>query len=204
MKPEELKNIAPRLSELKKLDSGFKVPKKYFGVLEDAVFLKVFIETLENEVPYKIPKGYFESIEDRTLDTIKSNKKEDNFSIPDNYFETIEDRVFEKINKSGKVIPLKSRFVKTFIPIAAAASLLIFITLQLFTDTNSNDLLASLEESEIENWIESGDLELSSYEIAEIYEDVNFEELELNQLYNDENLIEYLDDIDIESLNLTN
>ena len=82
--------------------------------------------------------------------------------------------------------------------------MLLFITFQLFNDPSSTDLLVNLEISEIESWIDNGDLELDSYEIAAIYENVDFDELEINQQYNYEYLIEYLEDIDIESLYLNN
>lgn len=203
MKAEELKHIAPKLNELKKLGSGFKVPNTYFESIEHVVFLKKYADNLESDSPFEVPKDYFKTVEDKVIHTIKSNNQKNDFSIPENYFETLEDSVFEKIRREPKTIRLKNRFVKTFIPLAAA-SLLLFITFQLFNDTSSTDLLANLEVSEIENWIDNGDLELDSYEIAAIYENVDFEELEINQQYNDESLIEYLNNIDIESLYLTN
>ncbi len=203
MKAEELKHITPKLNELKKLGSGFKVPNTYFESIEHVVFLKKHIDNLERESPFEVPKDYFKTVEDKVIHTIKSNNQENNFSIPENYFETLEDSVFEKIRREPKIRRLKNRFVKTFIPLAAA-SLLLFVTFQLFNNTSSTDLLANLEVSEIENWIDNGDLELDSYEIAAIYENVDFEELEINQQYNDEHLIKYLNDIDIESLYLTN
>ena len=203
MESKELKNIAPELYKLKQLETGFEVPKGYFESLEDGVLLKISTSNFDKELPFKTPKNYFETIEDKVITTVKSNEQENNFSIPENYFETIEDRVFEKINQEPKVINIKTKFVRTFLPIAAAASLLLFLTLKLSDNKSPQDHLANLESSEIENWINNGDLELNSFEIASVYEDENFDDLELNQL-NDDKLVEYLNDIDIESLILTN
>lgn len=172
MTPKELKNIAPKLSELKSMKTGFEVPN-----------------------------GYFESLEDRVLSKIKSEVIND---IPEGYFDTIEDRVFEKIkNEEPKVISLKSRFVKVAAPLAIAASILLLITLQLF-NTNQKDVFANLETSEIETWINNGDLDLETFEITSVYNDADFENIELYDSYSDNDLLEYLDDIDLESLILTN
>ena len=172
MTPKELKNIAPKLSELKSMKTGFEVPN-----------------------------GYFESLEDRVLSKIKSEVIND---IPEGYFDTIEDRVFKKIkNEEPKVISLKSRFVKVAAPLAIAASILLLITLQLF-NTNQKDVFANLETSEIETWINNGDLDLETFEITSVYNDADFENIELYDSYSDNDLLEYLDDIDLESLILTN
>lgn len=172
MTPKELKNIAPKLSELKSMKTGFEVPN-----------------------------GYFESLEDRVLSKIKSEVIND---IPEGYFDTIEDRVFEKIkNEEPKVISLKSRFVKVAAPLAIAASILLLITLQLF-NTNQKDVFANLETSEIKTWINNGDLDLETFEITSVYNDADFENIELYDSYSDNDLLEYLDDIDLESLILTN
>ncbi|MFK5879423.1 MAG: hypothetical protein QM478_07990 [Flavobacteriaceae bacterium] len=172
MTREELKNIAPKLSELKSIKTGFEVPNGYFDSLEDKVMSKLITE--------------------------------DTNDIPEGYFDTIEDRVFEKIkNEETKVISLKSRFVKIAAPMAIAASILLLIALQLF-NTNQEDLFANLETSEIEAWINNGDLDLSTFEITSVYSDASFENLELYDAYSDDDLMEYLGDIDLESLILTN
>lgn len=174
MTQEELKNIAPKLFELKSLKTGFEVPKEYFESFENKLILKINFE------------------------------RKDTNDIPEGYFDTIEDRVFEKIiNEEPKVINIKKRIVKIATPLAIAASILLLITLQIF-NKNHEDLFANLETSEIETWINNGDLDLSTFEIASVYSDANFENLELYDTYSDDDLIKYLDDIDIESLLLTN
>lgn len=170
MNNKKLKNIAPKLSKLKKLGSGFDVPKGYFQTVENAVL---------------------------------KNINKPTFSVPEGYFDTVEDAVLEEINSETKVISFKRRFAEKFIYIAVAASILLFVTLQIF-NSDEKDLFADVQISEIENWIENGDLELSSYEIAAVYEDIDLGTLDFSNLYSDDDLMDYLNEMDIESIILTN
>ncbi|MFT4643313.1 MAG: hypothetical protein ACI89R_001158 [Candidatus Azotimanducaceae bacterium] len=199
MTDKELKNIAPLLYQLKKMGSGFSVPKNYFETVETTIGFDIF--SANKEQVFKTPENYFETIEDSVLNHI--HKTDAAFSIPEGYFDTIEDNVLEKINKEHKVISLKNRIVKQFIPFIAAASLLLFISLQFF-NTHDTDLFASLETSEIENWIENDELGLNSYEIASLYDDIDIENLDINSLYDDDEMLNYLNEVDVESLILTN
>ena len=146
---------------------------------------------------FVVPKGYFELLNFKLEEQI-FNKN----SIPDGYFDTLEDQVFDRLNSETKVVNFKSIFVKRVIPYTVAASLLLFVSLQFF-NKKATDSFANIEISEIEEWIDYGEIELNSYEIASVYEDEDFENLEINQ-FSDSDLIDYLDDIDIESLMLTN
>ena len=196
---KELKNIAPSLYQLKKLGTGFSVPKSYFETVETTIAFDIF--NTNKEKVFKIPDNYFKSVEGNVLNKIQEIDAE--FSIPEGYFDTIEDAVLEKINSEPKVISIKSRIIKQFIPFIAAASLLLFISLQFF-NTPDTDLFSSLETTEIENWIENNNLGLNSYEIASIYEDIDIENLDINSLYDDDEMLNYLNDINVESLILTN
>ena len=174
MTPKELKNIAPKLSELKSMKTGFEVPTNYFESIEEKITFKI---DFENEV--------------------------DN-DIPDDYFDTIEDRVFDKLkSQEPKVINLKSRFIKIVAPLAIAASILLLITLQIYTP-KQEDVFANLKTSDIESWINNGDINIDTYEIATVYDDANFEDIELYNDYTEDDLLEYLNNIDLESLLETN
>lgn len=174
MTTEELKNTAPKLSELKSMKTGFEVPDGYFESVVDSIISKI---DFDNEASNDIPEGYFDTIEDRVFDKIK--------------------------RKESKVISLKSRVLKIATPIAIAASILLLITLQLFNQTQE-DVFANLDTSEIETWIDNGDLNIDTYEITSVYSDVNFDDIELYDDYTDDDLLNYLDSIDLESLILTN
>jgi hypothetical protein len=199
MTDKELKNIAPILYQLKKMGSGFSVPKSYFDAVETTITFDVFNTNKEHS--FKTPENYFESVEDSVLKNI--HEADAVFSIPKGYFDTIEGKVLDKIHSEVKVISLKNRVIKHFVPLVAAASLALFISLQFF-NTQETDLFTSLETTEIESWIENDELGLNSYEIASIYEDIDIENLDINSLYEDDEMINYLNDIDVESLILTN
>ena len=121
--------------------------------------------------------------------------------IPEAYFETIEDRVIAKLKDEkpvAKVIDFRSILLKRVIPFAAAASLLLFLVLNSNRDTISLDNVAS---TEIEQWIENDLITLDAYDIAEVYSDV---ELDNQDYFGDEEIIDYLDDMNVESIILEN
>jgi len=168
MTTKELKNIAPKLAEIRNQHHGFNIPDGYFNTIEAAVFERI-------------------SLDSNNLD-----------SVPEGYFDTIENRVFEKIKSEPKVIPLKNKFVKYLLPFTAAAAILLLISFPIFNTptTKNNDLFSKVNTSEIEIWIENGDLELTEYEITSIYKEANYDNLDLNFNYTEEELNQYLESID--------
>ncbi len=175
MTQKELKNTAPKLSEIKSTNTGFTAPEGYFNSIEDVILKKI---------------------------TQKNYSKAQ--SVPEGYFDSIEDRVFEQIQEKTKIIKLPNNIVKFIVPIAIAASILLLITLRIFDSNQQQDLFAKIEISEIETWIENGELNIDTFEITSIYDDVNYNEISLIDFYTENDLINYLDNYDIESLILTN
>lgn len=91
------------------IDTGYSVPKGYFDSVEDTFSSKLFEETLPKESGMEIPSGYFDRLEDRVLSKVE-------------------------IPKKGKVISIRKKLIR-LIPITAAASVVLFITLNtIFTD----------------------------------------------------------------------
>jgi hypothetical protein len=193
------------LDIIKVQGSGFNTPKGYFDTIENDVFSKLSLEKIPEKAGYSIPENYFDSIERNTFSKIdiKSPSKEHSFDVPKDYFNTIEDTVFKKIQQEDSIIPkvinLKSRLTKVFAPLAVAASLLLLFTLYT-TNTNENYSLENLAVTDIENWIENDYVSLDSYEIAEVYSDINFED-EFSE--DDIELLDYINGTDIESALLT-
>ena len=189
------------LDILKNKGSGFKTPKGYFENLENDVFSKISTKGFPEKVGYSIPENYFETIENNVFTKIDANEsnKQQKFDVPKDYFSTIEDNVFKKIqeedSRKPKVINLKSRLTKVFAPIAIAASLLLLLTLYTnkTDDTHSFDSLAI---TDVENWIENDYVALDSYEIAEAFSDIPFEE-DFNE--EDIEILDYINGTDIES-----
>ena len=193
------------LDILKKQGSGFKTPKGYFDTVENDVFSKLSIKSFPEKAGYTIPKNYFDTIENNVftkMDAIEF-RKQHHYDVPKDYFSTIEDNVFKKIQEEDtnkpKVINLRLRFIKVFAPIAVAASLLLLATM--YSNKNNDSFnFESLAVTDVENWIENDYITLDSYEIAEVYSDVTFED-DFNE--GDIELLDYINGTDIESALLT-
>lgn len=193
------------LDILQKQGSGFKTPKGYFDTIENDVFSKLSLKAFPKKVGYTIPENYFDTIESNVITKIDANefRKQHNYDVPKDYFSTIEDNVFKKIQEEDtnkpKVINLRLRLIKVFAPIAVAASLLLLFTL--YTNKNNDNFnFDSLAVTDVENWIENDYISLDSYEIAEVYSDVSFED-DFNE--DDIELLDYINGTDIESALLT-
>lgn len=193
MNTEDLKHIAPILASLQNKGTGFTSPPTYFDSIENRVFDTLFTDSLPQESGSSIPDNYFDELEDKVISRLNlsdtATKKDD---IPKGYFDALENRVFKRLEKEDKrkVIALK----RYWIPTAIAASLLLIISIyNPFTENNN------LEFAEIEEWIDAGNLELNSYEIAAIY-NTEIDNIKINQKYNEQDLEDYLTDEISESL----
>ena len=193
-----------RKLEHKKLkERGFKAPDGYFDTVEDTIFAQLAEEKFPKKAGFTVPPTYLEEVENNVLKKLSEEKiqKETGQKIPEAYFESIEDRVFAKLKDEKpevKVISFRSVLLKRVIPFAAAASLLLFFILNGNRDTISLDNVAS---TEIEQWIENDLITLDAYEIAEVYSDI---ELDNQDYFGDEEIIDYLDDMNLESIILEN
>ncbi len=191
------------LDILKKTGTGFKTPNGYFKNIEKNVFTQLSENQLPQEEGFNMPPNYLETVEDKVLTkiTVDYTQPNESLNIPDGYFEGIEDRVFSKIQQEDiaepKVINFRSRLIKLIVPIAVSASVLLILVL------NQNENKYSLQDvaaSDIEGWIEEDLVTLDSYEIAELYGDVNLEE----EFSNDDlDMLNYVNGTDIESVLLT-
>jgi len=181
MKPKELKNIAPILFEIKNKGTGFTIPSEYFNEIENEIESKIITNSFPKETGLKLPDNYFENFENKLLLQLETENKE----VPDNYFENIEDRVFAKIENENK----QANFFKKYWVISAiAASLVLLISVYNPFKEKSN-----LDLAEIEAYIEDGNIELNSYELADLYE-LEIEDLQIENQINTEELEEYLED----------
>ncbi|WP_299523155.1 hypothetical protein [uncultured Lutibacter sp.] len=202
MKRKDLHKIAPKLSEISLEKVGFEIPENYFDSIEDAVIAELKSENLlkkETEKTFKTPENYFNSIEDIVLAKLKAAAIQNNTesTIPKNYFDTLEDQVLSKIKTTPKVISLKSRFIKFVVPIGIAASLLLFFVL----NNNSAPLtFESLASSEIETWIDNGNIDIDALSIASIYPEIELKSDIYSSSLSDDEVLEYLNDEDLENL----
>jgi len=159
-----------KLEDIKK--NGFKAPKSYFDTLETTIFDKIISENFPNE---------------------------DGFTAPENHLDTVEEKVLANLaheNKTIKIINFNTILFKRILPIAVAASLLLFIFIK--NNTNSNTIEKNyLTSTEIEYLIENDLLTFNTYEITEAFSDV---ELENQHIFDDQEMLDYLNGTDIEDL----
>ena len=187
------------LTHKKFKENSFKIPKGYFDAVENDVFAKMSSENFPKKEGFSSPDIYFDGVEENVLNKIREekNKEQSGFTIPENYLETIEENVIAKLsneNRPVKVIDLKSILLNRVLPFAVAASLLLIIYINYNNKTTSFESVAS---SDIEQWIENDLVTLDIYEIAEVY---NVTEIENQDIFAVEELEDYLNGMDVESL----
>ncbi|MDX6747150.1 hypothetical protein SHK09_10140 [Polaribacter sp. PL03] len=161
---------------------------------------------LDKNTGFSAPKNYFSDTEDKFASFLLEDKlpKEDGFTMPENYFEQLESSITDKIipKKEVKVISFKTKFLK-YIPVAAAASLALFLSINYFNPLNNDVSFDSLAQSDIENWIIENSNELSDDDFAALLqtEITSENDFALTDLNNDD-IEEYI--IDSENTSLFN
>jgi hypothetical protein len=185
---------------------GFIVPENYFNELENEITSNQIASNLPNENSYEVPENYFDNLENELAERISEvniPKKVKFSSVPEGYFDSLEDSVFEKINKEEKnvkpvkVISLYTR-VKKFIPVAAAAIVLIFIGTYFLNSLTTSD--SQIKETEIVTWFQNGFGETNPYEIATLFsnEDLSYNDFTVS--VSSDNIEDYLNTIDTSTL----
>lgn len=160
---------------------------------------------------FNTPEGYFENFNERLMGRIEKEvhsesiiPKSDGFSVPENYFDEITPKIMSKTSqRDGKIIQLNP-FRRFYYGTAAVAA--VFIVIFGFNwKSNEPIVFDDLANTEIDAYFESNDLNISTYELAEL---VSLENVELNDILDQdldaENILEYLDENldDFEELNL--
>lgn len=158
--------------------------------------------------PFTTPEGYFENFTDRLRDKLSQEShdlpKEEGFIVPDDYFDGVYENVQNQLApKATKVVQLHPYRKYYF----AAASIAAVALLTFGLNWNASEKLTfeSLAESEIENYFETNEYDLSAYELAEVIplDELNIDDMLTNR-FEEENVINYLDENidDFEELNL--
>tara|TARA_B110001454_G_scaffold213131_1_gene230835 strand:- start:3026 stop:3571 length:546 start_codon:yes stop_codon:yes gene_type:complete len=141
-----------------------------------------YLKKKSGESPgFSVPPDYFETVEASFSNKLKENNfvKEKGFEVPDSYFNKLEDCILSKVsptNREVQVISLKKRISK-LIPIAAAASIALFIGLNsfIFNKTSENSL-DKLTDSDVENWIANNINLIDINDFTITHSDVEFDE----------------------------
>mgnify|MGYP003147070231 CR=1 FL=1 len=155
--------------------TGFSSPKNYFNNLEEVINAKLIEEALPKAHGFKISDNYFNSLEDQIILKTKKEEAQD--------------------FKQTKVISLKDRLLK-IIPLAAAASIILFIGLNSYIlDNNNTTNLNQISDDDMEYFLESN--AIHTIDIAAVFND-DFENESILSLttIEDESIEDYMSSID--------
>jgi hypothetical protein len=152
----------------------------------------------QRERGFKVPDGYFEEVQDRILHRLP-NSQERGFKVPEGYFENFEVRT-DGLSQKNRVLPIRKNTRARIVWMAAAASLLLFFGLKYINLGPTEPDWNSLEQTELTLWIDNELTDMTSYEIAEVYHDI---ELEVPVPDNTQ-LDEYLSEIELEQILIEN
>ena len=147
---------------------------------------------------FKVPEDYFEGLDDRILSRLSDNRR-GGFKVPDGYFERFEVKS-ETVAQRHRVLPLNLKPKARIALVAAAASILLILGVNLTQKEQTDPEWNTLSQSEMSFWIENELDVVSAYDIAEVYNDV---ELEVPVATSSE-LTEYLSEIELEQILLKN
>ena len=170
--------------------------------------IKGLTSNLEGKSGFTTPKNYFDDVEDSFFTKVSESKlpKQTGFEVSTSYFDNLEETILDKLNpkKEVKVISFKDRVLK-FIPIAAAASVVIFISINFFFKNTSTVTLDDISTTEIESWYENGYGEINNNDLVLSFDDEDFDDDELLiSSINDADIENYLDNIDPSTLGKRN
>ena len=162
---------------------------------------------------FKIPEHYFEEFTGKILDKVAQSRdftqeellsKDEGFTIPEGYFENLNQKILGRLEKKEtKIIPLHPYKKIYYTAAAVAAGLLLFFGLRLSLEKPLT--FSDLASQDIENYFQNNELDMTSYEIAEM---LPIDQVEINDILNDRiqdaAILDYLDNNtdDLEELNL--
>lgn len=152
------------------------------------------INKLEGKSGFTIPKNYFENVEDIFFTKLQEDRlpKQTGFKVSTNYFNNLEESILAKTisKKEVKIISLTDK-VRKLIPIAAAASVVLFISINFFFKNSNTITLDDISTTEIASWYENGYGNITNSDLV-----VNFEEEDFND---NEFLTSSINEVDIEN-----
>jgi len=153
---------------------------------------------------FNTPKDYFDEFEERLFSKISEDglPKDSGFKTPEGYFDQLDTKILKSVNDATvqtKVIPLFGKRTLYYAAAIAACAILVF---SIINTNNSINTINSIEISTIESYIEDGNLDIDSYDIAFLLkdEDLNIisSEIEfISETLLEDYLLENIDDSSI-------
>ena len=169
-------NVKKDIETLKKLGlskPGFNTPENYFEEFSDALFTKI----TEDSLP-----------------------KATGFEVPDTYFENLEASILSTVENSTHKRKSKVRFLYTISGVAAA--LLLYMGVAKY---NQSTIVTfdSITITDIQDYIEDGNMNIDSYTIASVDENIDLNGL-FDDSISDQEISDYLNSQDTEFLFIDN
>lgn len=160
---------------------------------------------------FSIPEKYFEELEEcvvSEISTLKLPTKKTPFNIPTDYFSKLEDEILTKITSEENTLPKKRKYVillqeriKTIIPYASVASILLFIGAYFFNNYGNKTTIDDITIDDLENWYGSGYENINNTEMIMILETSDFDNEEITSVnITDETIENYLNSVDTNTL----
>ena len=148
---------------------------------------------------FKVPKDYFEGLSQHDLNRLKEEgdglPKDDGFSVPEGYFEGLEEKLRSRTESDEEPRVIRMKPWKKYYFAAASVAAILVIAIVIRLNRTDEFTFSDLANAELESYLYEGDLELSTYEIAEV---LPLEDIEVNDILdtalNDENILDYLDE----------
>ena len=155
---------------------------------------------------FSTPNNYFEEVDNSFTTFLSEEKLPKNtaFKAPNNYFEGLEEAILLKVTsteKEVKVISLKDRLLK-IIPIAAAASVVLFLSLNSFLFQKTEEIsFDSIAINDVEYWFNDAATTINTEDITTILTDEDLVDDNFSlAVINDDSLEDYFNSIDNSSL----
>lgn len=174
---EELKNSKKYISSKVGKTTSFTTPNNYFKSVEDSFLLKLAEEKFPEKAGYYVPEDYFNKLDTIVLSKVTNQKKK------------------------TRVVSLKQKLLR-IIPLAAAASILLFVGLNSFVfNTEKQITIDSISDADIESWLTINNLHYNDIALV-LQEDIlNDNEFSMANIQN-ETIEEYI--ISTDNTNLLN
>ncbi len=167
--------------------------------------------------PFKIPDGYLDGLSAELKDAVSLEDtiggSNEAFQVPEGYFDSLNAKISTAISKEQvRVLPIRSiTFQQKYLAAASVAVIFILVSFAVLLTkspiTGKEMSFEDLASSEIEYYFEFNELDISTYEIAEM---IPLEQVEITDIidspFREEQVLDYLNTNieDFEDLNLEN
>jgi len=152
---------------------------------------------------FKVPNDYFDSFESKVLSKVSSD-------IPQGYFDSFENKVFKRLKEEAtplvKVISLKQRIIKRYVPMLAAASIVLFIGLNFYNNSQTVSF-DSIDTASVSSWLQNTNYDADdSYVLGELLDadDISSLTASNESTIKDSQIIDYLNYSDLENIIINN